>query len=215
MSDTHVAPVTAEGQPDASVRHRDADGTRQRLLRAARERFATNGYAATTVRDIATEAGVNVALINRYFISKEGLFEACLDRTVKELGDRDTEASTVDQIVTVMLEQMLDAPASDRPLQLLLLIRSTGEPEVDEIRRRTIRDFSERMARAAGWSPQDARTEQLIVRAQIVLAAAFGILLLRASTPLEPLRSATAAELRAPLTDVVNALLSVVEGSDR
>lgn len=194
---------------DVTARPRDADGTRQRLLQAARQRFATDGYAATTVRDIATDAGVNVALINRYFTSKEGLFEACLNRTVKELGDRDTDASTVDQIVTVMLEQLLDNPADDRPLQLLLLLRSTGEPEVDEIRRRTLRDFSERMARAAGWSPEDARTEELVLRAQLVLAVAFGMLLLRASTALEPLRSATDVDLRGPITDAVTALLPV------
>jgi len=209
MPDAHVAEVREGDEPDPKVRHRDADGTRQRLLQAARQRFAQDGYAATTVRDIATEAGVNVALINRYFTSKEGLFEACLDRTVKELDDRDTEASTVDQIVRVMIEQMLDASAADQPLQLLLLLRSTGEPEVDEIRRRTLRDFSERLARAAGWSPDDPRTEQLILRAQLVLAAAFGMLVLRASTALEPLRSATGADLRGPLADAVNALLSI------
>jgi AcrR family transcriptional regulator len=209
MPDVHVSAVSEDDEPDAKVRHRNAEGTRQRLLQAARQHFARDGYAATTVRDIAMEAGVNVALINRYFTSKEGLFEACLDRTVKELDDRDTEASTVDQIVKVMIEQMLDTPAADRPLQLLLLLRSTGEPEVDEIRRRTLRDFSERMARAAGWSPDDPRTEELILRAQLVLATAFGMLLLRASTALEPLRSATDADLRGPLGDAVNALLSL------
>jgi AcrR family transcriptional regulator len=209
MPDVQVTAVREDDEPDAKVRHRDADGTRQRLLQSARQHFALDGYAATTVRDIATEAGVNVALINRYFTSKEGLFEACLDRTVKELDDRDTEASTVDQIVNVMIEQMLDTSTTDRPLLLLLLLRSTGEPEVDEIRRRTLRDFSERMARAAGWSPDDPRTEELILRAQVVLATAFGMLLLRASTALEPLRSATDADLRGPLGDAVNALLSV------
>jgi AcrR family transcriptional regulator len=208
MPDTHAEAVPEEVDAGSAVRRRDADGTRQRLLHAARQRFAQDGYAATTVRDIATDAGVNVALINRYFTSKEGLFEACLDRTVKELDDRDTEASTVDQIVDVMLEQMLDTPALDGPLQLLLLLRSTGEPAVDEVRRRTLRDFSERMARAAGWSPDDPGTEEVILRAQLVLATAFGLLLLRASTTLEPLRSATNADLRGPLVDAVSALLS-------
>jgi AcrR family transcriptional regulator len=208
MPNLRAAPVGEDEQRDTKVRQRDADGTRARLLQAARERFARDGFAATTVRDIATDAGVNVALINRYFSSKEGLFEACLNRTVKELDDRETDASTVEQIVRVMLEQMLDDPAGERPLQLLLLLRSTGEPEVDEIRRRTLREFSERMARSAGWSAGDPRTEELILRAQLVLATAFGILLLRASTALEPLRSATDAELRGPLVDVVGTLLS-------
>lgn len=42
--------------------------------------------AATTVRDIADDAGVNVSLISRYFACKEGLFEACLTEAVDELG---------------------------------------------------------------------------------------------------------------------------------
>ena len=67
-------------------RRRDAASTRQLLLDAARRRFARDGYAATTVRDIADDAGVNVALISRYFDSKEGLFEACLAAAVDELA---------------------------------------------------------------------------------------------------------------------------------
>ncbi|GAA3163585.1 TetR family transcriptional regulator [Nonomuraea salmonea] len=67
------------------VRRRDAARTRQRLLDAALKRFAHDGYAATTVRDITDDAGVNVALVNRYFQSKEGLFEACLEAASEEL----------------------------------------------------------------------------------------------------------------------------------
>ncbi len=62
----------------AVPRRRDAAETRNLLLTAARSRFAANGYTATTVREIADDAGVNVSLISRYFSSKEGLFEACL-----------------------------------------------------------------------------------------------------------------------------------------
>src|SRR5690348_5267904 len=67
------------------TRRRDAARTRQALLEAARHRFAGDGYAATTVRDIADDAGVNVALISRYFQSKEGLFEACLTSAVDDM----------------------------------------------------------------------------------------------------------------------------------
>src|SRR5690242_3532128 len=66
-------------------RRRDAAQTRAALLDAARCRFARDGYAATTVRDIADDAGVNVALISRYFSSKEGLFEQCLTSAIDEL----------------------------------------------------------------------------------------------------------------------------------
>ncbi|EPX87536.1 Bacterial regulatory protein, tetR family [Rubellimicrobium thermophilum DSM 16684] len=53
---------------------RDAQATQDRLIAAARAIFSRNGFERTTVRDIAAEAGVNPALINRYFGGKEGLF---------------------------------------------------------------------------------------------------------------------------------------------
>lgn len=53
---------------------RDAQATQDRLIAAARAIFARSGFERTTVRDIAAEAGVNPALINRYFGGKEGLF---------------------------------------------------------------------------------------------------------------------------------------------
>src|SRR6266704_4328400 len=57
------------------ARPRNAEETRAALLAAAQLRFARNGYEATNLRDIAADAGVNVALIPRYFGSKEGLFQ--------------------------------------------------------------------------------------------------------------------------------------------
>ena len=46
------------------------------ILVKAEELFATKGYEATTVRDIAVAAGVNLAMISYYFGSKEKLLEA-------------------------------------------------------------------------------------------------------------------------------------------
>lgn len=50
--------------------------TRSRLLEAARELFSTRGYAAASTRAIASRAGCNIALINHYFGSKDGLLRA-------------------------------------------------------------------------------------------------------------------------------------------
>lgn len=55
---------------------------RDRLLAAARCQFFSRGYAGTTIRSVAAEAGVNPALINYHFGSKEGLFNAVLDLVV-------------------------------------------------------------------------------------------------------------------------------------
>jgi AcrR family transcriptional regulator len=50
--------------------------TRDALLTAARRGFATRGYDATALRDVAAEAGVDPALVIHYFGTKEGLFTA-------------------------------------------------------------------------------------------------------------------------------------------
>ena len=65
-------------------RRRDAAATQQALLDAAAKLFAERGFDRTTVRDIAGEAGVNQALLFRYFGSKEALFEAVIARNGRE-----------------------------------------------------------------------------------------------------------------------------------
>ncbi len=57
------------------VQKRDSLKTRQKIVEAAQEQFAQKGFDGAGVRDIAAAAGVNVALINRYFGSKESLFD--------------------------------------------------------------------------------------------------------------------------------------------
>lgn len=49
--------------------------TETKIKEVARKIFTQKGYAATRTRDIAQEAGVNLALLNYYFRSKEKLFE--------------------------------------------------------------------------------------------------------------------------------------------
>jgi AcrR family transcriptional regulator len=59
-------------------RKRDAEATRAAILDAAKAQFARLGYDRTALRDIAAEAGADVALIKRYFGGKEALFTAAL-----------------------------------------------------------------------------------------------------------------------------------------
>ncbi|TMR11482.1 TetR/AcrR family transcriptional regulator, partial [Nonomuraea zeae] len=67
--------MTSEGESEVA-RKRDREATRERLLETARVRFAREGYDATSVRDIAGDAGVDATLIFRYFGSKKQLFDA-------------------------------------------------------------------------------------------------------------------------------------------
>src|SRR3712207_1267814 len=52
--------------------------TRAQLLDIARRRFLEAGYQAVTLRSVAAEAGVDVALVSYFFGSKKGLFGAAL-----------------------------------------------------------------------------------------------------------------------------------------
>ena len=47
---------------------------KEQILSAAEKLFALRGYDATSVRDICQEADVNVAMVNYYFGSKDGMF---------------------------------------------------------------------------------------------------------------------------------------------
>lgn len=55
-----------------------ANTTRQAVLDAARARFAADGFAATTIRRVAADAGVDASLVMQFFRSKSGLFAAVM-----------------------------------------------------------------------------------------------------------------------------------------
>jgi AcrR family transcriptional regulator len=192
--------VTVKGRP------RDAAKTRQTLLEAARRRFAEDGYAATTVRDIADDAGVNVALISRYFTSKEGLFEACLAAAGDEMR-RTTGSVPLERVGEVIAQQVTGLGPGVLPNELVLLLRSSGDEKADRIRLAALRTSSERLAGLSGWHPGHPEADRLLLRAQVVLAAAVGVSVLRSMTGLGPLTDASEAELAGPLGDLVAALL--------
>jgi len=62
--------------------------TSARILDAAEALFARLGFAATTIKAIGTEAGVNPALLYYYFADKQQLYQAVLDRRVGDFARR-------------------------------------------------------------------------------------------------------------------------------
>ena len=188
-------------------RPRNAANTRALLLAAARRRFAADGYVETTVRDIASDAGVNVALINRYFTSKEGLFEACLETAADQFDEAISNTLTIEQILPIMAAQIAGAPNGDDQLRLVLLLRSSGDERADQIRRDVFRSFSERIATAFGWRPDEPDTANALLRAEMALSSVLGIVVMR-STGLEPLSSTLEADVVPPLRDLLSALLT-------
>ncbi len=77
--------------------------TRQRLMDAAMTRFEQNGFAATTMRHISTDAGVAVGLAYRYFPAKEAIVLAFYQQVALDLGLLGIKSESLgDRFVEVM-----------------------------------------------------------------------------------------------------------------
>jgi len=66
-----------------SGRRPGAPDTREHIVAVARRAFGARGYDATSLRSIATEAGVDPGLLVHYFGSKEGVFRAAVEVAVQ------------------------------------------------------------------------------------------------------------------------------------
>jgi len=107
---------------------RDREATRQRILLAAEREFAKHAYEHVTVRAVAAAAGVNVALISRYFGSKLGLFREVVDGDTRFArvidGDPDGLPRRMAEFVFAHLRAARVSPA------IAAMNRSTSSPEV-------------------------------------------------------------------------------------
>lgn len=63
----------------------DSVSTEEKIKEAARTVFMRKGFSATRTRDIAEEAGINLALLNYYFRSKKKLFELVMQEKIQKL----------------------------------------------------------------------------------------------------------------------------------
>lgn len=71
-----------------AVRKKKTDNslsTEDKIKEAARKVFLRKGFSATRTRDIAEEAGINLALLNYYFRSKQRLFEEVMKEKIQTL----------------------------------------------------------------------------------------------------------------------------------
>jgi len=87
--------------------------TEEKIKDAARKIFTKKGFLATTIRDIATEADINIASINYYFRSKEKLFEFIMDETIGRLFNKiepvlNNEKMTVDEKIEICVGYYID-----------------------------------------------------------------------------------------------------------
>lgn len=80
--------------PRVSDAHREA--RREQILAAARRCFARNGFHATSMQDVITEAGLSVGAVYRYFKGKDELRTAVAEKNVGALIEALSEVTTRD-----------------------------------------------------------------------------------------------------------------------
>lgn len=69
--------MTKKSQPQKDI------STEEKIIAAASKVFQKKGFAGTRTRDIAEEAGINQALLNYYFRSKQNLFDIIMTEKLK------------------------------------------------------------------------------------------------------------------------------------
>ncbi len=124
-----------------------AVATRERLLTEARKLLWSRGYSNVSLREIAQGAGVDVALISRYFGGKRGLFEATIAEAFlcPDVADEDALMDTV-------MQMFVEAPRdSDMPSTLHLIQSNATDPEVgDLVRAAHARDMQSKLEGVIG-----------------------------------------------------------------
>jgi AcrR family transcriptional regulator len=136
-------------------------GTREAIVLAARELFASVGYRRATIRTVASQAGVDPALVMHFYGSKEGLFRAA---TVMPFDP----ASIVDEMLGVEREAVgwhlasfLVRAWSDPPTLEVFLARvraAASEPEAAAVMREQIAgELVAPLARRLGVDRPDLR----------------------------------------------------------
>jgi AcrR family transcriptional regulator len=169
-----------------------ASSTREEILRAARKLFAERGYEQATLRAIASEAGVDAALVVLFFENKPSLLAAAVEwpfdpevEMPKLLvdGRRNVGRHLVDLFV-----RNWDDEGSRNPI-LTLLRAATTEPRAAELIREFLRLklFAPLMDRLGVDRPD--------LRADLVASQLVGLGMTRYVLRLEPLASARAGEV--------------------
>jgi AcrR family transcriptional regulator len=108
-------------------RKRDAEATRAAILEAAKRQFAMFGYDRAGLREIAGEAGVDVALIKRYFGGKEPLFIEALKASFAPDRLRAWDRSTFAEDVAERMAESAHA-GEENTLGFQFLLRTATSP---------------------------------------------------------------------------------------
>ncbi|MDQ4054095.1 MAG: TetR family transcriptional regulator [Actinomycetota bacterium] len=196
--------TATERAPGRRGRRPGSPDTRAAVLTAARERFAAKGYAATSVRAVASDAGVDPALVHHYFGSKDDLFLAALEVTV---DPRAALAPVVEGGVDGAGERLMRIFVAvwgdeETRLPLMGLVRGIADPGGQQL----VRDGFQKMVlgplgAALGIDQPERRMAH--VGSQLV-----GLVVVRYVLAVEPLASMPPEQLVATYAPVIQGYLS-------
>lgn len=107
---------------------------RAAILAAARHRFTRDGYEQTTIRSVASDAGVDPSMVMRYYESKEGLFSAAVD---VDLQLPDLTGVPLDQVADRLVRHFVsrwEGDLADEALMIVLRSAVTNRTAAERIR---------------------------------------------------------------------------------
>jgi AcrR family transcriptional regulator len=114
--------------------------TESKIKAAARIVFHKKGFAATRTRDIATEAGMNLALLNYYFKNKQKLFELVMLETLTSFFQTigtvfNDENTTLEKKIQLVAEKYIDVITEEPGIPLFIMseLRSRGAAILEKL----------------------------------------------------------------------------------
>ena len=187
--------------PTQTTVKRSAQSTRQRILEAAIVRFSQHSYEEARLRDIAADAGVDVALVHRSFGSKAELFREVIQAASR--GKFLVGGESADPIKFMAAD--LFRPRVDSTLKLVdpldIIVRSLSSEQASPILREFIlREFIEPLTVRPTSSPPQ--------RAALAIACLAGVAILRDVLGIEPLLEGRRTELQPLIEKILRACLA-------
>lgn len=189
--------------PPVPTRQRNAAATRDAILRAARSRFLRDSYDVVGLRDIAGEASIDVALIGRYFGSKEELFRQVLRGDGPGKLDDLPGAASLPEFLADLAARPHDGDRGEHVEKLLLILRSASSPTASGIVREAFSEDVLGPLAALLDGPPDAE-----LRASLALTVLIGTTVLDTIMGVGPLCDCDREPARCRLVRVFEAALT-------
>lgn len=165
--------------------------TREAITRAARAQFSELGYDRTTIRGVAREAGVDAALVIRFYGSKDALFREvmALPPAAADALERiaDGPRETVGRRLAELIVGLLENPET-RAIVLGRIRAASSHPEAAALVRETVTRDVRRLTDAVSNDEPD-------VRAVLAGTHVVGLAFARYVVLVEPLASMSAADV--------------------